>query len=133
VSRRSRDGVRAAAVLFIFNGVGFGAPTLPVARFLKANGRLPSFFGLFPMYGGPWFDELETDEFVRRLEAFGLVCAGEVAAGSLLWKGRRSGGVLGLALLPAAAVFWRGFALPLPVAGGAARTVLLLRGWKHLG
>ena len=32
----------------------FGVPAVPVAIFLAEKGRLPSLWGLFDMYAGPW-------------------------------------------------------------------------------
>ena len=51
----------------------------------------------------------------------------------MIWRGRRSGAVLNLALLPVEAIFWVGFALPIPWLCGAARVALLAAGWKSLG
>ncbi len=46
------------------------------------------------------------------LIVFALVCATEVVAVWLLWRGRRAGIVLALVLLPVEIAFWIGFALP---------------------
>ena len=39
---------------------------------------------------------------------------------------------MNLAMLPVEAVFWRGFALPIPVAVGAARAALVIAAWRRL-
>jgi len=67
------------------------------------------------------------------LLAFVAVCAAEAAAGWLLWQGQMSGGVLALVLVPVGAVFWWGFALPLPPVAAVAWTALVLVGWDSLG
>lgn len=124
--------LRAAAVVMWAYAAGFGLSTIPVAIYLQRRGRLPSFFGLFDMYGGPWSARLLDDAFVRRLIAF-LVATLIVAwAAWLVWNGSKAGAVLSLALLPIEAVFWLGFALPIPWLLGAARVVFLLLGWKSL-
>jgi len=45
---------RIAAVLTWVYAAGFGISTIPVALYLAQRGTLPTFFGLFEMYGGPW-------------------------------------------------------------------------------
>ena len=42
------------AVLTWMYAAGFGITAAPVAVYLLRRGTLPEFFGLFPMYGGPW-------------------------------------------------------------------------------
>ena len=115
-----------------FYAAGFGLFTIPVAIYLQQRGRLPSFFGLFDMYGGPWSARLLDDAFVLRLIAFLGVTLIVAWAAWLVWKGSTTGAILSLALLPIEAVFWFGFALPIPWVLGAARVVLLLLGWKSL-
>ena len=44
----------AYAVLTWIYAAGFGITAAPVAVYLLRRGTLPEFFGLFPMYGGPW-------------------------------------------------------------------------------
>jgi hypothetical protein len=61
-----------------------------------------------------------------------LVCVLEGVAGWLLWEGHKSGAVLALALVPVGALFWWGFALPIPWVLAFVRTILILFGWRHL-
>jgi hypothetical protein len=124
--------LQRAAVVMWFYAAGFGLFTIPVAIYLQQRGRLPSFFGLFDMYGGPWSARLLDDAFVLRLIAFLGVTLIVAWAAWLVWKGSTTGAILSLALLPIEAVFWLGFALPIPWVLGAARVVLLLLGWKSL-
>jgi hypothetical protein len=47
----------------------------PVAVYLQRQGRLPTFFELFEVYGGPWSSRLEHWTFVWLLLGF-LAVAG---------------------------------------------------------
>ena len=53
-------------------------------------------------------------------------------SGWLLWRGRRSGAVLNLALVPIEAFFWWGFDLPIPPLFAIARVVLIAVAWRRL-
>ena len=123
---------RAAAIVMWFYAAGFGLFTIPVAVYLQQRGRLPSFFGLFDLYGGPWSARLLDDEFVLRLIAFLAVSVVVGWAAWLLWNGSKLGAILSLAILPVEAMFWVGFALPFPWLLGAVRVVLIILGWKAL-
>ena len=123
---------RAAAIVTWVYALGFGLPTVPVSIYLLRNGQLPSFFGLFEMFAGPWSASVSDGTFVVLLLLFGAVTL--VAAWSAwpLWHGRRIGAVLNLAVLPVEAVFWVGFALPLPWVIGVARVALVAVAWNAL-
>lgn len=118
---------RAAATVTWAYAAMFGLPAVPVAVFLADHGRLPTLWGLFPMYGGPWSATYGDERVVALLLAFLALTLAASATGWLLWTHRRGGRVVNLALLPAEAVFWIGFALPLPWLLGAARVVLVGR------
>jgi len=60
------------------------------------------------------------------------VCLLEALAGWLVWGGHRSGALLALALLPFGAVFWWGFALPIPPILAVIRTVIIVMQWEAL-
>jgi hypothetical protein len=113
-----------------FHAAGFGLFTIPVAIYLQDRGRLPTFFGLFEMYGGPWSTRLLDDAFVLRLIAFLGLMLVVAFAGWFTWNGSKLGAVFSLALLPIEAVFWIGFALPIPWLLGVARLALVLAGLK---
>jgi hypothetical protein len=123
---------RAAAVVTWAYAAGFGAPTVPVAVYLLQRGRLPSFFGMFDMYAGPWSKRLEDGPFVVLLISFLPVTAAAAWAARRVWRGSRRGAVISLALLPLEAVFWIGFALPIPWMIGAARVALLAAARRRL-
>lgn len=123
---------RVAAVVAGAYAVGFGLPTVPVSIYLMKEGSLPSFFGLFDMYAGPWSHGFDDGTFVVLLISYLPVTAAAAYAAWQLWRGSRRGGVLSLALLPLEAVYWLGFALPIPWLLGAARVALVAAAWKHL-
>ena len=58
--------------------------------------------------------------------------AGPSWAAWLVWNGLKAGAVLGLVLFPVEAVFWLGFALPIPWIFGIARAAFLALAWKTL-
>ena len=129
---RRIPAARAAAVLTWAYAGGFGLPTVPVAVYLIQRGRLPSFFGQFDMYRGPWANRLDDGPFVVLLVSFLPVTAGAAWAAWRVWRGSRRGTVLSLALMPVEAVYWLGFALPIPWVVWAARAALLAKAWRRL-
>ena len=123
---------RAYAVVTWAYAAGFGLPAVPVAIYLGRNGSLPWFGGLFPMYGGPWSNRLEDDQFIALLLGYlVLLVVVARAAGRVRQGSRRAAGV-SVVLLPVEAVFWVGFALPIPWVLGAARVALLVAAWPRL-
>ena len=124
---------RIAAVLTWVYAAGFGVPAIPVAAHLLQNGTLPRFFDLFAMYGGPWSSGFNDGTFVMLLVAYLLVTLVASWLALLVWNGSRAGAVLSLVLLPIEAVFWIGFALPIPWPIGIARAAFLGLAVKSLG
>jgi len=124
--------VRAAAVLSWLLALSFGVPGAYGAWYFADRGVVWTFLG-FPTYGDGPFDRAGVETTTPLLIAFVLVCLLEAVLGWLLWRHRRSGGILALALLPAEVMFWIGFALPLGPVVGAARTALVVAGWSSLG
>jgi len=124
-------GLRIAAILLWFNGVGFGVFTLPAMRNLWSGRDLPMVMG-FKAYGGGPFERLGLQTTVWLLAAFLLVCVAECLAGALLWGGHRGGAVLALAVLPLAGAFWWGFALPFGPIMAIPEVVLILLNWRSL-
>ena len=129
---RPARAARASAVVTWAYAAGFGLPTVPVAVYLIQRGRLPSFFGQFDMYRGPWASRLDDGPFVVLLVSFLPVTAGVAWAAWRVWRGSRRGAVLSLALMPVEAVYWLGFALPIPWVVWAARAALLAKAWRRL-
>ena len=122
---------QVAAALCFVNAVGFGLPCVPAIRELLAGRAVPLLFG-FPAYGGGPFERIGLQSSVPLICAFLVVCVLEGLAGWLLWGGHRSGAILALALLPAGAVFWVGFALPIPPLTAIVRTALIAASWSSL-
>lgn len=117
---------RVHAVLTWSYAAGFGLPVPPIAVYVNRTGTLPWLGDLFPMYAGPWWDRVDQRTFVVLLGAFAATLAAASGAAELARRGHRAGAPLALALLPVEAVFWYGFALPIPVVLGAARAGLLV-------
>lgn len=122
---------RSAAVLLWIDAVGFGVFCLPAIRNLLAGDDIPFVMG-FPAYGRGPFERAGVPTTVPLLAGFLLVCILEGVAGWLLWNGHRSGAILAIALLPFGAIFWWGFALPIPPLFAIARTILVVLSWSSL-
>ena len=122
----------AAAVLTWVYAACFGIPAIPVSSHLLTNGYLPTFFGLFTVYGGPWSSRLQAGTFVALLVAFLLVIVVAAWSAWWVWQGSKVGMLINLAILPVEAVFWLGFALPFPWLIGIARAGLLAMAWRSL-
>lgn len=123
--------IRAAAMLSWLNGLGFGIPCLIAIQALSAGRGIPFILG-FPAYGRGPFQRFGVETTIPLLVGFAVVCLVEVVAGALLWNGSRGGAVLALAVLPAGAVYWWGFALPFGPVIAILRTVLIVLGWRAL-
>ena len=123
--------MRIAAILLWFNAIGFGLPCLLAIYHLSTGHGVPTILG-FPAYGAGPLERLGVPTSIPLVTAFLVVCALEGQAGYLLWGGHRPGAVLALALLPAGAVFWWGFALPIPPLLALIRTILILPNWSSL-
>lgn len=116
---------KAAALVSVFLGLGFGIPGALGARYFARTGEVWTFMG-FPTYGGGPFERWGVPTTVTLLLGFVGVCVLEVVAGVLLWRGDQAGTWLAFALLPVELVFWIGFALPFGPLLGIARTVLVV-------
>jgi hypothetical protein len=106
-------------------GLGFGLPGIYGTVYFARHGDIWYFMG-FPTYRGEPFEAIGIPTTVGLLTGFITVCAAEVVAGVLLWKRRRSGLWLSLALLPLEAAYWLGFALPFGPLLGAGRTMAVI-------
>jgi hypothetical protein len=117
---------RLAAGFSWLSGLGFGLPAVYGAVHFARTGEVWQFMG-FPAYGHGPFERIGIPTTVPLLAGFAAVCGAEVVAGSLLWRGHRSGRKLALALLPFEIAYWAGFALPLGPVLGAGRTIAASR------
>lgn len=122
---------RAAGVLAILLGLGFGIPGVIGARHFAREHEVWQFLG-FPAYGDGPFERAGIETTVPLLVGFVVVCAAEVAVGVLLLADWHAALWLSLAILPFELAYWTGFALPFGFVLGLARVGLtvavLLRG-----
>ena len=123
--------LRVAALLLVFTGLGFGIPCLKAIQSLHAGQGVPRLFG-FPAYGEGPFEQHGFPTTIPMLLAFLAVCALEIAAAVPLWSGQRIGALLAIAVIPFGAVFWWGFALPIPPLLALVRVILIAVSWRSL-
>lgn len=123
---------RAYAVLTWVYAAGFSVPAVPVSVYLWQRGSLPWFGDLFPMYAGPWSGGLPAGPLVALLLGYLVLTVVVARAAGRVRQGSRRGAVISVVLLPVEAVFWVGFALPIPWVIGAARVALLAAAWPRL-
>lgn len=116
---------RVASIIYIFLGLAFGTSVPWVLKSFAENGFLPMTFGFRSLAGGP-FEPLDSGAFIALGWLLVLKSIVDVAAGMLLWRGRRIGALLGLATDPLAFALGLGFALPLLVVGVPARAGLVI-------
>ena len=131
-ARRQRPrAVRAAAVMYLVMGVGFGVAAILTLVALARDGELPMTPWGFRSMSGP-FDQLRPGPFSALGWAFVGVCVLDVVTGIWLWQGRRRGAWLGLVTTPLALGLGAGFALPFLILGAPIRASLLLAGRQSL-
>ena len=121
---------RAAAVVLIAVGLGFGVPTPFVLEHLQRTGELPMTPFGFRAMSGP-FERLGPEAFSVLLVALGAICAADVAAGVLTWRGDRRGPRLAAVATPPGVVLGLGFALPFYLAAVPLWSLLLALGRKR--
>lgn len=117
---------RAAAVVTWLYAAGFGLPAIPIAIVYVRTGTLPTFLDLFPMYGGPWSRRMPIRGLAGALVGFFLLTIVTAWSAWHIWNGSRRGAALNLALIVPEAVFWIGFALPIPWLLAMARVALIV-------
>lgn len=103
---RGGSAARNYAIVTWVYVAAFGSAAIPVVGFLIQNDRLPSFFDIFDMYGGPRVEQLETAGHVLIILAFLGVTLLAAWASWLVRNGSRPGALLGLVLIPLEATFW---------------------------
>ena len=117
--------LRAAGVVSVLLGLGFGIPGVLGAIHLARTGEVWTFLG-FPTYGGGPFERVGLRPSVPLILGFVVVCAAEVVLGALLWADAPHAALLSYLILPFELFFWIGFALPFGPLLGIARTALVL-------
>lgn len=123
--------LKGAAILLWIGAFGLGIPCIMAIRNLSEGKAIPYVLG-FPAYGGGPFEAVGVRTSIPLLAGFLVVCIVDGVAGWLLWRGQRSGAILALATLLPGAIYWWGFALPIPPIMGLARTLLIVGAWKTL-
>jgi hypothetical protein len=123
--------LRGAAVLLWVAGFGFGVFDLLPIWSLSHGGGVPTVLG-FPTYGGGPFETSGIPTTVPLLVAFLVICLGQILAGFLVWRRRRSGALLAMLVLIIGAAFWLGFALPVGQVVGVLWAALIAAGWPAL-
>lgn len=132
VERAARPARAYAVVTWVY-AAGFGSPSVPIAASLLESGQLPSFFGVFRMYGGPWSVGASPRTLLVLATAFLALTLAAAWAAGLVRHGSRTGAVLAAVLLPVEALFWYGLSLPIPWVLGVARLLLLVATWRAGG
>jgi hypothetical protein len=99
---------------------------------VAVRGRLPVLPYIGEPNGGPFYTAVPHGAFIILLGLSLVLGIAQVVAGVLLWDGQRSGALLQFAILPIEAVFWYGFALPIPPIFAVIRVVLVLIALPHL-
>ena len=79
---------RTAALVTWAYAAMFGVPAVPVAILLAKEGRLPSLWGLFDMYAGPWSSQFPDHRFIALLLAYSGLVLATALSGWLLGEGR---------------------------------------------
>ena len=121
---------RAAAVILVAIGLGFGLAQPIVLEHLRRTGELPMTPWGFRAMSGP-FERFDADTFRALLIAMGAVCAADVAAGVLIWRGDPLGGRLAAVATPPGVILGLGFALPFYLAAVPAWSALLILGRRR--
>lgn len=129
--RSARRATRAAAVLYVFLGLGFGIGGAWATEHFRRHGELPMTPWGFRALAGP-FERAGDGPFVALGWSLVAVCVLDVVAGAFLLQGRRRGAALGLATTPAALVLGAGFALPVLLIGIPIRVALIVLGRRSL-
>jgi hypothetical protein len=121
---------RGAAVVLASIGLGFGLAQPIVIEHLRRTGELPMTPWGFRAMSGP-FERLGPDAFQALLVAFAAVCAADVAAGALVWRGDPRGARLAAVATPPGVVLGLGFALPFYLAAIPVWSALLVFGRRR--
>lgn len=122
--------ITAAAILFFLNA-GWLVAFLLIGGYVVLNDDLPpGWENLAPH--GRIYDAFGLDVALAAYGIYAAVSMLGVLAGLWLWRGRRTGAVLGAITLAVGPIFWYGFGLPIPPYIAATQLVLMGVGWKSL-
>lgn len=122
---QSSGSPRAAAILFVVNGVYWTIAAPYYAIRIQRLGKLPV-SGRIELFSGPIHSQFGPQGVTWTLVPFGMLNLFEVLAGYWLIKSRKEGELLALALLPVSLLFWIGLGLPIWFIGGPLRAALVV-------
>ena len=125
------EGQIAAMLLWVV-AFGWALPAPWLMWWVVVRGRLPVLPFIGEPNGGPFYRRVSRPAFVVLLGLSLALGRAQAWAGWLLWDGRQLGAVVQFALLPVEAVFWYGFALPIPPILAVVRVVLVVLAWPRL-
>jgi hypothetical protein len=122
---------RWAALAYILPALGFGIPTPFVLAHLARTRELPMTPFGFRSHSGP-FEQYGQDAFTALGAVLVASCLIDLAAGALLWRGRRRGAVLGVVATPLTLTMAYGFAFPFLFVAIPVRLMLTIAAWPKL-
>lgn len=120
--------ITVAAILFFLGG-GWVVAFVLIGSYVVLNGDLPMAWGA---PHGRIYDAFGLDVALAAYGVNACVSMLGILAGLWLWRGRRTGAVLGAITIAVGPVFWYGFGLPIPPYIAVLQLVLLGVGWKSL-
>ena len=126
----NRLATRLAGAGHALLGTGFGIGALWATLHLRRTGELPMTPWGFRAMSGP-FERLGPKAFQALLVVFAAVCAADVAAGALIWRGNPRGRPLAAIATPPGVVLGLGFALPFYLAAIPVWSALLVLGRRR--
>ena len=118
---------RGAALANWLYAAGFGLAAVYATVVPIRTRQQPMFFHQLRWFAGPWSLRLSRRGLTVLLLAFVVLSLVTALTGRGLWRGSRRAAGMNLALLVPEAVFWVGFALPIPWPLAAARVASILR------
>jgi hypothetical protein len=132
---RVAASVRAASILYLVPGLGFGISVPLVLAYAARRGELPMTPFGWRLLGGP-FEQIGTERLTPMGWGLAVALVGvsalDVTAAIWLREGRRRGGRLALATTPLSLVLGALFALPFLLAVAPVRPILVMAGWRSL-
>jgi hypothetical protein len=121
-----------AGIMLWVVALGWALPAPWLMWWVIVRGRLPVLPLIGEPNGGPFYRRASRGTFVVLLGLSLALGVAQAWAGWLLWNGQQLGAVLQFSLLPIEALFWYGFALPIPPVLAVVRIVLVVLAWPLL-
>ena len=132
---RVAGSIRAASILYLVPGLGFGISVPLILGYAARRGELPMTPFGWRLMGGP-FEQVGTDRLtpLGQTLAVGLVGVSALDVTAAIWlrEGRRRGARLALATTPLSLVLGAVFVLPFLLGVAPLRAILVVAGWRSL-